>query len=203
MSVEGDKMMEEAREKRKRGESEDDDVVKRAKSSSSGQVSAEGTMKILRKLEREERKRKRDDGAQDVDDVKVAGYAVNEDAEGWSGGEVDGDELEPEQVKIGRKEELEFMVKKLDMSEFGTYEEAVSRGGKQPTTTKWIEEWEADDKGGRFVKCRLVGQDFKVKGVEEREDLFAAMPPLESKKLMFRMEGPEREVQRRRLGGVA
>ena len=151
----------------------------------------------------------RGDGAQDVDDVKVAGYTVNEevtngDAEGWSGGEVDGDELEPEQVKISRKEELEFMVKKLDMSEFGTYEEAVSRGGKQPTTTKWIEEWKADDKGGRFVRCRLVGRDFKVKGVEEREDLFAAMPPLESKKLMFRMEGPhEREVRRRRLGGVA
>ena len=89
-------------------------------------------MKILRKLEREERKRKRDDGgAQDVDDVEVAGYAVNEvvmsgEAEGWGGGEVDGDELDPEQVKIGRKEELDFMVKKLDMFEFGTHEEAVS-----------------------------------------------------------------------------
>ena len=35
------------------------------------------------------------------------------------------------------------------------------------------------------MRCRLVGRDFKVKGVEEREDLFAAMPPLESKKLMF------------------
>ena len=56
MNVEGDNMMEEAREKRKRGESEDDDVMKRAKSSSSGQVSAEETMKILRKLEREELK---------------------------------------------------------------------------------------------------------------------------------------------------
>ena len=37
------------------------------------------------------------------------------------------------------------------------------------------------------MRCRLVGRDFKVKGEEEREDLFAAMPPLESKKLMFRM----------------
>ena len=37
---------------------------------------------------------------------------------------------------MGRKEELEFMIKKLDMFEFGTYEEALSRGGKQPTTTK-------------------------------------------------------------------
>ena len=80
--------------------------------------------------------------------------------------------MDPEQVKIGRKEEVEFMVKKLDMFEFGTYEEAVSRGGKPPTTTKWVEGWKADDKGGRFVRCRLVGRDFKVKGVEEREDLF-------------------------------
>ena len=58
-NVEVDETMEETREKRKRGEVEDDDVMKRAKSSSSGQVSAEETMKILRTLEREERKRKR------------------------------------------------------------------------------------------------------------------------------------------------
>ena len=93
---------------------------------------------------------------------------------------MDSDELDPEQVKMGRKEELEFMIKELDMFEFGTYEEAVSRGGKQPTTTKWVDRWKADDKGGRFVRCSLVGRDFKAKGVEEREDLFAAMPPLES-----------------------
>ena len=46
--------------------------------------------------------------------------------------------MDPEQVKIGRKEELEIMVEKLDMFEFGTYEEAVSTGGKPPTTTKWF-----------------------------------------------------------------
>ena len=54
-NMEGDETMEETREKRKRGEVEDYDVMKRAKSSSSGQVSVAGTMKILRKLEREER----------------------------------------------------------------------------------------------------------------------------------------------------
>ena len=72
-------------------------------------------MKILRKLEREERKRKRDDGgAQNVDDVEVAGYVVNEEVTGGevegAGAEVDGDELDPEQVRMGRKEELEFMI---------------------------------------------------------------------------------------------
>ena len=48
------------------------------------------------------------------------------------------------------------------------------------------------------MRCRLVGRDFKVKGVEEREDLFAAMPPLEAKKLMFRMVAAVRGQRRRR-----
>ena len=184
--------MEETREKRKRGEVKYDDAMKRAKSSSSGQVSAEETVKILRKLEREERKRKRDDGEeQDVDDVEVASYVVNEE---MMNGEVEG----WEQMEMGRKEELEFVIKKLDMFEFGTYEEAVSRGGKQPM--KWVDRGKADDKGGRFVRCSLVGRDFKAKGVEEREYLFAAMPPLESKKLMFRMVATVRE-QRSEEGG--
>ena len=90
------------------------------------------------------------------------------------------------------------MVKKLDMFEFGTYEGAVSTGSKQPMTMKWVEGWKADDNGGRFVRCRLVGRDFKVKGVEEREDLFAAMPSLESKKLVLRMVAAVRVQQWRR-----
>ena len=58
-----------------------------------------------------------------MDDVQVAGYAVDEEVtdgevEGWAGAEVDGDELDPEQEKMGRKEELEFMIWKLDMFEF-------------------------------------------------------------------------------------
>ena len=35
------------------------------------------------------------------------------------------------------------------------------------------------------VRCRLAARDFKPKGEKDREDLFAAMPPLESKKLIF------------------
>ena len=156
MNVEGDKMIEGARGKRKRGESEDDDVMNRAKSGSIGQVSAEETMKIVTKLEREERKRKSDDGgAQDVDDVEVGGYAVNEkvmngEAEGWRGGEVDGDELDPELAKMGRKEELEFLVNKQDISEFWMYEEPVSSSRRRRGV---VEGWRADDKGGRFVSC--------------------------------------------------
>ena len=65
-----------------------------------------------------------------------------------------------EQVKAGRKEEKHFMIDKLKMFEFGSYEEAVMRGGKKPTTTKWVEGWKADEKRGIFVRCRSVGRDF-------------------------------------------
>ena len=49
------------------------------------------------------------------------------------------------------------------------------------------------------MRCQLLERDFKQKGIEEREDLFAAMPPLESKKLIFRMVAGVRG-QRRRKG---
>ena len=49
------------------------------------------------------------------------------------------------------------------------------------------------------VRCRLVARDFKPKGEKDREDLFAAMPPLESKKLLFQKAVAE-NAQRRREG---
>ena len=54
-------------------------------------------------------------------------------------------------------------------------------------------------RGGRFARRRLVGRNFKVKGEGGREYLFAAMPPLESKKMVFRMVAAVRG-QRRRKG---
>ena len=35
--------------------------------------------------------------------------------------------------KKGRREEVDYMVKELLMFEFGSWQEAVSRGGKEPT----------------------------------------------------------------------
>ena len=95
--------------------------------------------------------------------------------------------MDEEQVTVGRKEERDFMVEKLKMFEFGSHADAVRRGGTEPTTTKWVEGWKADEKGGRFVRCQVVGRDFTKRGIEEREDLFGTMPPLESKKLVFMM----------------
>ena len=71
--------------------------------------------------------------------------------------------LGPELVEVGRTEEVELMVKKLDMFEFGDLDGARRRGGKEPTTTKWVEGWKIGDDGERLVRCRLVGRDFKVR----------------------------------------
>ena len=47
---------------------------------------------------------------------------ANGEADGWRGAEVDGDELDPAQVEMGRGEQLEFIVNKVDIFAFGTYE---------------------------------------------------------------------------------
>jgi len=107
-------------------------------------------------------------------------------------------ELDPEMVKNGRKKKAEYMALKLGMFEFGDYEEAKARGGKEPTTTKWVEGKKAGEDGEEFVRCRLVARDFKPKREGPRDDLFAAMPPLEVKKALFALIAGERGRRRRR-----
>ena len=49
-------------------------------------------------------------------------------------------EMDEESRRKGRMEEVDFMINTLKMFEFGEYDEAVRRGGgRQPTTTKWVE----------------------------------------------------------------
>ena len=45
--------------------------------------------------------------------------------------------MDPEMVAAGRKDEVDFMVGKLNMFEWGTLEEARQRGGKWPSTARW------------------------------------------------------------------
>ena len=69
---------------------------------------------------------------------------------------------------------------------------------KETYNDKMGRRMEENEDGTRFVRCRLVGRDFKVKHEVERDDLFAAMPPLEAKKTMFRMTAGVRGWRRRR-----
>ena len=108
------------------------------------------------------------------------------------------DRLDEEMVRKGRKEESEYMADKLEMFEFGDYAEAKRRGGKEPTTTKWVEGKKVDEDSNEFVRCRLVARDFRCKREGPRDDLFAAMPPLEVKKALFAMVAGERGRRRRK-----
>ena len=52
-------------------------------------------------------------------------------------------------------------------------------------------------KGDGLVRCRLVARDFKGKGEVDREDLFAATPPLEAKRVLMSRAVTRRRNQRK------
>jgi hypothetical protein len=55
--------------------------------------------------------------------------------------------------------------------------------GKGPTSVRWVDVNKADE-GGMEVRCRLVARDFR--GADRgRDDLFAATPPLEAKRMLL------------------
>ena len=123
-------------------------------------------------------------------------YTVGAD---WAVDDVNGEPLDAEDVRDSRAEELAFMHK------FGVYEEAGTdecwaRTGKAPITTRWIDR-DKGRNGEKEIRWRWVARDFKVKGEKDREDVFAAMPPLEAKKLIFRMAAAQEGAWRR--GGSA
>ena len=118
----------------------------------------------------------------------------------WDEGEyVDqktGNLLDPALAKAARLEEIAFM-KKIGLYEEVPVEECWEKTGKAPTSTRWV-----DVNKGTVEKpdarCRLVARDFTPKGEKDREDLFAAMPPLESKKLLFQKAIRENRERRRK-----
>ena len=67
-----------------------------------------------------------------------------------------------------------------------TWEECVAETGKPPIWTKWVDV-NRGTAPNQIIRSRLVAQDFRFKGESERSDLFAAMPPLEAMRMLFRM----------------
>ena len=82
------------------------------------------------------------------------------------------------------------------MRKIGVWEE-VDRSeceettGRGPTAVRWVD---VAKEGG--VRSRLVARDFKPKGERDREDFFAAMPPLEAEKILFQDASRMRRRQR-------
>jgi len=65
--------------------------------------------------------------------------------------------------------------------------------GRNPTTTKFVRVNKGVD-GVDDVRARLCARDFKAMGAKTSVDLFASMPPLEAKKMLFRQAIKEKDV---------
>ena len=159
------------------------------------------------KMSRKSEKRKNEDPAEEEDvrekRVMIGEIVTNDELEinDWDDGEyVDqktGEDLDPELAKMARLEEIKFM-ERIELYEEVPLEECWRKTGRPPISTKWVDV----NKGTKErpdVRCRLVARDFKPKGEKHREDLFAAMPPLESKKLLFQKAVNE-NLRRRKVG---
>ena len=84
-------------------------------------------------------------------------------------------------------------MEQLEVGIESTEGECWAKTGKAPVTTTWVRVNKGTS-SNPFFRARLVARDFKTKG---GESLFAAMPPLEAKKLLFRMAAKEQRVWRR------
>ena len=95
-----------------------------------------------------------------------------------------GEYLDPELVAKARSEEVEFMAK-IGLYQEVDIAECLEITGRPPISTRWVDVNKGSMESPN-VRCRLVARDFKPKGEKDRSDIFAAMPPLEAKKLLFR-----------------
>ena len=103
---------------------------------------------------------------------------ANLEKEYWDN--ISGEWLNPTLVKEARKEEMEEFNKhkvytKVPLSE------CYERTGTHPIGTRWVDANKGDEVRPEY-RSRLVAQEIKV---DKREDLFAATPPLEAKKMLI------------------
>ena len=84
-----------------------------------------------------------------------------------------------------RNEEVKYMVEKLNMFEFYSEDDMKAITSEAPTSTKWVDVRKMNDDGEEFMRSRLVARDFRPRRGPDRPDVFAAMPPLEAKKIFI------------------
>ena len=87
-------------------------------------------------------------------------------------------ELNQQEVCSARKEEIGYMQSSTILS-IKPISDCWEKTGKAPVTARWVDVQKAEG-----VRSRLVARDFKG-GDKDRDDLFAATPSLESKRLLI------------------
>jgi len=133
----------------------------------------------------EVRRTKRARGEVSIVELLEVYPSPHEDApEEWATDDLTGKDLDVEKVHEARKEEITF-VKNIPVYEEVDTKVCWDRLGKAPVSTKWVDV-EKRDMDKIMIRSRWVARDFKGRGEDDREDLFAATPPLEAKKLLFK-----------------
>ena len=84
------------------------------------------------------------------------------------------------QVEVARAEEM-MVFKEHDVYTKVPIEEAVNETGKQPIGVRWLDINKGDEVQPEY-RSRLVAKEIKR---DQRDDLFAATPPLEAKKALL------------------
>lgn len=130
--------------------------------------------------------------------------------EGWTGdieGAIDADQyigeflddktgkpLNAKKVKEAREEEIRALESRV--YEVVDVSECWEKTGRAPIGVRWVD----IDKGFGVYRSRLVAQDFKPKSkVNDKEGLFAAMPPLEVVKLLIAQAAVESTSRRTKI----
>ena len=173
-----------------------------------------GEPKRPRRLERAELARKIEEGVEhqkeskaeedkETDDMKVdvidvAALDINVEADdGFEDYDEEehhlDEEFDPDELAKARAEEIEFM-EGLGVWEAATWDECMAATGRPPVTTRWVDVDKGRD-GVTEIRSRLVARDFKVKGDGREFEVFAAMPPIEAKRILFRMAALDGSVR--------
>ena len=186
----------EAKRKRKEGENcrkrkaEDDDIeAERLR-----EETFEEERGTKRKAEDDdlEQERLREGASAGSESMAIEAVAGDSD-DVWAWDDVRGGSLDREEVRKARLEEVEYMKKK------GLWE-AVPRsqaGGGKIVSVKWVD----TNKGTEdqpMIRSRLVARDFRVAD-KDREDLFAATPPWELKKLLMSQAAKRDDGKKRKM----
>ena len=129
------------------------------------------------------------DGGDDID-IQGMNADIDEEAENYEDYEFEEGlevqlKIDDEALQAARREEISFM-EGLGVWEPSSWDECVRKTGRAPVSTRWVDVDKGRD-GIKDIRSRLVARDFKVRGDRREFDVFASMPPLEAKRLLFRM----------------
>ena len=102
---------------------------------------------------------------------------------------ITGEQLDPEAVRRGRREEIQYY-RQMKVYYRMNPEEAAQKFNVKPLKLRWVDVNKARAGETPNIRCRLVAKEIKK---DERPELFAGTPPLEALKILCRIASSRRK----------